>query len=76
MADRDTWEKAESLSKIFAAVFIPVVLGVASLLANQVLEADTTQHRLPSDFSGPSVSSSVASPNLSAASSPLTQFLP
>ena len=31
MADRDSWEKAESLSKIFAAVFIPVVLGIASL---------------------------------------------
>ena len=25
MADRDAWEKAESISKIFAAVLIPVV---------------------------------------------------
>jgi len=28
MADRDAWEKAESLSKIFAAIFIPVVLVI------------------------------------------------
>jgi hypothetical protein len=46
MADRDTWEKAESLSKIFAAVFIPVVLGVASLLANQALEKSNTRDEL------------------------------
>ena len=46
MADRDTWEKAESLSKIFAAVLIPVVLGFASLLANQVLEKSKTRDEL------------------------------
>jgi hypothetical protein len=43
---RDAWEKAESLSKIFAAVFIPVVLGVASLLANQALEKSKTRDEL------------------------------
>src|SRR5262249_3461501 len=46
MADRDAWKKAESLSKIFAAVFIPVVLGVASLLANQALEESKTRDEL------------------------------
>jgi hypothetical protein len=46
MADRDGWEKAESLSKIFAAVFIPVVLGIASLLANQALERSKTRDEL------------------------------
>jgi hypothetical protein len=46
MADRDSWEKAESLSKIFAAVFIPVVLGMASLLANQALEKSKTRDEL------------------------------
>jgi hypothetical protein len=46
MAGRDTWEKAESLAKIFAAVFIPVVLGVASLLANQALERSKTRDDL------------------------------
>ena len=46
MADRDAWEKAESLSKIFAAVLIPVVLGVASLLANQALERSKTRDEL------------------------------
>jgi hypothetical protein len=46
MSDRDAWEKAESLSKIFAAVFIPVVLGVASLLANQALEKSKTRDEL------------------------------
>ena len=46
MADRDIWEKAESISKIFAAVLIPVVLGVASLLANQVLEKSKTRDDL------------------------------
>ena len=38
MADRDAWEKAESFSKIFAALVIPVVLGFASFYANQSLE--------------------------------------
>ena len=38
MADRDAWEKAESFSKIFAALVIPVVLGFASFYANQALE--------------------------------------
>jgi hypothetical protein len=46
MADCDAWEKAESLSKIFAAVSIPVVLGVASLLANQALEKSETRDEL------------------------------
>jgi len=46
MADRDSWEKAESLSKIFAAVLIPVVLGMASLLANQALEKSKTRDEL------------------------------
>src|SRR5262245_52093812 len=46
MADRDTWEKAESLSKIFAAVLIPVVLGLASLFANQALERSKTKDDL------------------------------
>jgi hypothetical protein len=46
MADRDSWEKAESLSKIFAAVFIPVVLGLASVLANQALERSKTRDEL------------------------------
>ena len=46
MPDRDGWEKAESLSKIFAAVFIPVVLGVASLLASQALEKSKTRDEL------------------------------
>jgi 6,7-dimethyl-8-ribityllumazine synthase len=43
MADRDAWEKAESVSKIFAAVLIPVVLGVAGLFANQALERSKTE---------------------------------
>jgi len=38
MAERDAWEKAESLSKVFAAVLIPVVLGVAGFFANCHLE--------------------------------------
>jgi len=46
MADRDAWEKAESLSKILAAVAIPVVLGVASLFANQALEKSKTRDEL------------------------------
>jgi hypothetical protein len=46
MADRDAWEKAESLSKIFAAIFIPVVLGMAGLLANQALEKSKTRDEL------------------------------
>src|SRR5215813_5772693 len=46
MADRDAWEKAESLSKIFAAVLIPVVLGVAGLFANQALEKSKTRDEL------------------------------
>jgi hypothetical protein len=46
MADRDAWAKAESLSKIFAAVLIPVVLGVASLLANHALEKSKTRDEL------------------------------
>ena len=46
MADRDAWEKAESVSKIFAAVLIPVVLGVAGLFANQALERSKTRDEL------------------------------
>ena len=46
MADRDAWEKAESISKIFAAVLIPVVLGIASLYANQTLEKSKTRDEL------------------------------
>ena len=46
MTDRDIWEKAESISKIFAAVLIPVVLGVAGLFANQTLEKSKTRDEL------------------------------
>ena len=46
MADRDAWEKAESISKIFAAVLIPVILGIASLYANQTLEKSKTRDEL------------------------------
>ena len=46
MADRDTWEKAESFSKIFAALVIPVVLGFASFYANQALEKSKTRDEL------------------------------
>src|SRR3989442_2745148 len=46
MADRDAWEKAESFSKIFAALVIPVVLGFASFYANQALEKSKTRDEL------------------------------
>jgi len=46
MADRDIWEKGESLSKIFAAVLIPVVIGIAGLYANQALEKSKTRDEL------------------------------
>ena len=46
MADRDAWEKAESFSKIFAALVIPVVLGFASFYANQALEKSKTKDEL------------------------------
>jgi hypothetical protein len=46
MADRDIWEKGESLSKIFAAVLIPVVLGIAGVYANQALEKSKTRDEL------------------------------
>jgi hypothetical protein len=46
MTDRDIWEKGESLSKIFAAVLIPVVLGIAALFANQALEKSKTRDEL------------------------------
>src|SRR5215831_21169084 len=46
MADRDAWEKAESFSKIFAALVIPVVLGFASFYANQTLEKSKTKDEL------------------------------
>lgn len=38
MTDRDTLEKAERVSKIFAADCIPVALGLAGMVANQTLE--------------------------------------
>jgi hypothetical protein len=46
MADRDNWEKAESLSKIFAAVLIPVLLGIAGSYANQALERSKARDEL------------------------------
>ena len=46
MADRDNWEKAESLSKIFAAVLIPIVLGIVGSYANQVLERSKARDEL------------------------------
>ena len=46
MPDRDAWEKAESFSKIFAALVIPVVLGFASFYANQALEKSKTKDEL------------------------------
>src|SRR5438477_12496968 len=46
MADRDAWEKAESFSKILAALVIPVVLGFASFYANQTLEKSKTKDEL------------------------------
>src|SRR5258705_1214994 len=38
MADRKSWQTAESLSKIFAAVVIPVVLGAGTIGANETIE--------------------------------------
>ena len=38
MADHDSWDKAEKVSRIFAAMLIPVVLGLAGLVANRSLE--------------------------------------
>ena len=46
MADRDAWEKAESFSKIVAALVIPVVLGLASFYANQTLEKSKSRDEL------------------------------
>src|SRR5262249_57558169 len=46
MADRDAWEKVESLSKILAAVAIPAVLGIATLMANQTLEKSKNREEL------------------------------
>jgi hypothetical protein len=46
MADRGAWEKAESLSKISAALIIPLVLGVATYFANQALERSKTRDEL------------------------------
>jgi hypothetical protein len=46
MADRNTLEKVESVSRIFAAVFIPVVLGVAGSIANQTLERSKVRDEL------------------------------
>jgi hypothetical protein len=46
MADRDAWEKAESFSKILAAIAIPVVLAGATLIANQALERSKTKDEL------------------------------
>jgi hypothetical protein len=38
MADRNKMQVAESVSKIFAAVVIPVVLGAGTIWANQTIE--------------------------------------
>lgn len=38
MAERDGWDKAESLSKSAAALLVPIVLGVAGFFANGHLE--------------------------------------
>jgi hypothetical protein len=46
MADRDIWEKMESVSRSFAAVGIPVVLVIAGLFANQVLEKSKVKEDL------------------------------
>src|ERR1700675_3982344 len=46
MADRNIWEKAESVSRIFAAVLIPVILGFAGLFANQALETSKVKDDL------------------------------
>jgi hypothetical protein len=46
MAGRDAWEKAESLSKISAALVIPLVLGVATYFANLALERSKTRDEL------------------------------
>src|SRR5262249_47223898 len=46
MADRDGWEKAESFSKIVAALVIPLVLGFASFYANQTLEKSKSRDEL------------------------------
>jgi hypothetical protein len=46
MTGRDNWEKAESLSKIFAAVLIPVILGIAGSYANQALERSKARDEL------------------------------
>jgi hypothetical protein len=46
MADRDLWEKVESVSKSFAAVGIPVVLALGGLFANQVLEKSKVKQDL------------------------------
>ena len=46
MADRDAWEKVESLSKILAAAAIPFFLGIATLVANQALEKSKNREEL------------------------------
>jgi hypothetical protein len=46
MADRDIWERAESVAKIFAALVIPVVLGFAGSYASQALEKSKTRDEL------------------------------
>jgi hypothetical protein len=38
MAERGALERAESVSRIFAAILIPVIIGFAGLFANQALE--------------------------------------
>lgn len=39
MAERDRWEKAESVCKSTAALLVPVILGIAGFFANGHLEA-------------------------------------
>jgi hypothetical protein len=46
MADRNALEKVESVSRIFAAVLIPVILGVAGMFANQTLEKSKVKDEL------------------------------
>jgi hypothetical protein len=46
MAGRNILEKVESVSRIFAAVLVPVVLGVAGSIANQTLERSKVKDEL------------------------------
>ena len=46
MAGRNRWQTAESVSKIFAAVIIPVVLGAGTIWANQTIEKSKIKDEL------------------------------